>query len=152
MEPVWGLLLAVSSLSPKARPLALLLAVKWAVSYFAAGLGVWLGAAVIDILLAASVAYLAVRLGGISGVVIGFVHALALVAHGIHWTLWDQGVHVGVQYYAALLWLHTVSYFALCWSGRRDVMGWLDRCRELCLRCLDGFAPAPKQRVGRPRR
>lgn len=159
MELIWGLLLAASSLSPKARPLAGLLTAKWAASYLAVGLGMWLGPAVIDILLAASVALLAIRLGGRAGAVIAFDHVFVLLAHGWHWTLWDRGVYVGVQYRDALLWLHTASYFALCWNVRREVgnivLGWLDRCRDHGVRCLAGLFPAPRHRVGwsrRPRR
>lgn len=159
MELIWGLLLAASSLSSRARPLALLLSVKWAASYFSAGLGVWLGPAVIDILLAASVMLMAVRLGGKAGAIIAFDHVFVLIAHGWHWTLWDQGHYAGVQYFNALLWLHTATYFALCWSVRREVqsivVGWLDWCREFGLGCLVGLFPAPRHRVGwsrRPRR
>lgn len=148
MELLWGCLLALSSLAPKSRLLAGLLAAKWAASYFAASAGWWREVAAIDI-----------AFGGLFVLVnayqrdavsrwVASIQTVVLLAHGWHWLLWDAGAYVGVTYFHVMLWLFTAQVFALLFN-LRGVADCVDVVAVAWGRLLHRLVPAPYQRVGR---
>ncbi len=116
-EGLWALLLIAPLWNRETRPLAWLVAVKFALIY-SLYLPFPAAPAVIDLAFAPLMLWLVTRgSGSVWQTVFGSLYVLSLLAHGVHWTLWSSGVYVGVAYYHAMLWLFTGLIVSLYGSG-----------------------------------
>ncbi len=120
IESLWTCLLAMAFLNRQTRPLATLLACKAVANYAAALAGFWTAPALLDLAFGTVGVVLALRLPPRIGAVliVGFV--VAPLVHAWHWSLWSQGVYVGVQYWLVMLGLFSAQVFALAWPEAQD--------------------------------
>lgn len=113
MEWLWACLLLVASLHRETRPLAFLMAAKWAANYSLAYADLWLFIPFVDIvagLLAAL--YLQGRC-----LLFSFAFLMTALVHFIFWVAVASSIYIGVFYYHALLWLFTAQLLLICNNG-----------------------------------
>lgn len=131
IEAGWACLLVLAMLEPRARPPALLLAAKWALNYAAALSGLWTLPAYIDLAAGTVGVIWATGLPHAQRAVIVSGFVLAPLVHAAHWTLWAEGVYVGVQYWLVMLGLFSAQVLALAWPRGRTIVGSIIRRARL---------------------
>lgn len=149
IEAGWALLLLLAALDSRARPLAVLLMLKWAASYAAALSGWWGLPPIIDVAAGSLGILMAATLGGWRGRAIAGLFVIVPLVHGWHWTLWSE-TYVGVQYFRLMQVLFSAQAFILAWpSLKGGVLYGLDRCLLAARLALAGMAsPTGVRRQG----
>lgn len=115
----WSLLLVLPVLNRGTRPLAYLVALKFALIY-ALYVPIPAAPAIIDVMFAPLVAIMVRASGQRWALMFGALYSLMLLAHGVHWSLWANGVYIGEIYYAFMLGLFTAVI--MTFYGERGIV------------------------------
>jgi len=119
IEWLWAALLVLAATHPGVRPLALLLALKWAANYAAFRLVGEAAPALVDLVLGAVGVIWAARHRAWWSDVVAAGFALTLFVHVWYWLPQAPGALSALVYYGLIVGLFTLQVGALAWPAAR---------------------------------